>query len=104
MENNHNGLEVACLVLGIISIICWFFNVGAIIGVGCGIGGLICASKAKKCGIDTSLVTAGFICSLVGVIGSAVVFVSCVACVGCLGLAGAGAEAAGATDYFNRFF
>ena len=105
MEGNNSGLEIACLVLGLVSIICWFFSVGAIIGVACGIGGLVCASKAKKSGSTGGMVTAGFICSLIGVIGSAIVFIACVACVGCVGCLGlTGADAAGVTDYFNEVF
>ncbi len=105
MNGKNSGLEIACLVLGIISIFCWFFQVGAIAGVACGIGGLVCASKAKKAGISSGMVTAGFICSLIGVIGSTIVFVACVACVGCVGCLGAaGAEAAGASEYINQIF
>ncbi len=99
-----NGTAIACLVLGIISIVCWFFNVGSFIGVLCGIGGLICASAAKKDGDNSGMRTAGFICSLVGVIGSAIIFLSCVACIGCLGAAGASADMSGAAEAIKNYF
>ncbi len=82
------GAAVASLVLGIVSIVFWFFGVGAFIGLVTGIIGLICSSNAKKQGYKGGMQTAGFVCSLIGVIGSALVFVACVACVGALGTAG----------------
>lgn len=83
------GAATASLVLGIISIVTWFFGMGALVGLITGIIGLICASNAKKAGFVGGMRTAGFVCSLIGVIGSALVFVACVACVGVLGTAGA---------------
>ena len=78
------GAAIASLVLGIVSI-----AMGALIGLITGIIGLICASSAKKAGFVGGMRTAGFVCSLIGVIGSALVFVACVACVGVLGTAAA---------------
>lgn len=83
------GAAIASLVLGVVSIVTWFFGMGALIGLITGIIGLICASNAKKAGFAGGMRTAGFVCSLIGVIGSALVFVACVACVGVLGTAGA---------------
>lgn len=82
------GAAIAGLVLGIVSIVSWFFGMGALIGLITGIIGLICASNAKKAGFVGGMRTAAFVCSLIGVIGSALVFVACVACVGVLGTAG----------------
>lgn len=65
------------------------FEMGALIGLITGVIGLICASNAKNAGFVGGMRTAGFVCSLIGVIGSALVFVACVACVGVLGTAGA---------------
>ena len=84
------GAAIASLVLGIVSIVTWFFGAGAIIGLVTGIIGLVCASKAKKDGFSGGIQTGGFVCSLIGTIGSALVFVACVACVGALGATGAG--------------
>ena len=83
------GAAVASLVLGVVSIVTWFFGMGALIGLITGVIGLICASNAKKAGFVGGMRTAGFVCSLIVVIGSALVFVACVACVGVLGTAGA---------------
>lgn len=76
-------------MLGIVSIVTWFFSMGALIGLVTGVIGLICASNAKKAGFVGGMRTAGFVCSLIGVIGSTLVFVACVACVGILGTAAA---------------
>ncbi len=92
-NNGPQGIEIACLILGVVSIISWLFSIGAFIGVGCGIAGLICASKAKAAGIMSGMRTGGFVCSLIGLIGSSLVFIiSCLACLGiaALGIAGAG--------------
>ena len=43
---------------------------------------------AKKAGYQGGIRTAGFVCSVIGVIGSAIIFVACVACVGVVGTAG----------------
>lgn len=83
------GAAIAGMVLGIISIVTWFFGMGALIGLVTGIIGLVCASNSKKAGYVGGMRTAGFVCSLIGVIGSVLVFVACVACVGILGTAGA---------------
>lgn len=83
------GAAIASMVLGIISIVTWFFGMGALIGLITGVIGLICASNSKKAGFVGGMRTAGFVCSLIGVIGSALVFVACVACVGVLGTAAA---------------
>lgn len=93
--NNSNsnqpgkGQATASLVLGIISVVFWFFGWGAIVSIILGIIGLIMANSAKKQGFESGLRTAGFILSLVGLIGGGFVFVACVACVGSLGSIGA---------------
>lgn len=78
----------ASLVLGIISVVCWFAGYSSIISVICGIVGLILASNSKKMGFVSGVRTAGFVLSLIGLIGGALVFVACIACVGALGAAG----------------
>jgi hypothetical protein len=83
------GQATASLVLGIIAVVCWFFGYSAIVSVGCGIAGLILAGKAKSEGFEGGTRTAGFVLSLIGLIGGAVVLVACVACVGSLGMLGA---------------
>lgn len=49
--------------------------------------GLIQASKAKELGYLDAIRTAGFVLSLIGLIGGALAFVACVACVSCAGIA-----------------
>ena len=85
--DNGKGKATASMVLGIISVVCWFFGYSALISVILGIIGLVMASGAKKLGFNGGMRTAGFILSLIGLIGGAIIFVACVACVGVLGSA-----------------
>ena len=98
MEENNNipgkGAATASLVLGIISVVLWFFGYSALVSVILGIVGLILAGNAKKAGFNGGIRTAGFILSLIGLIGGAIFFVACVACVGAIGAA----DATGAFD------
>lgn len=93
-ENNYNGktpgkgAAIASLVLGIIAVVLWWFGYSSAISVILGIIGLVLASSAKKAGYTGGIRTAGFVLSLIGLIGGAIFFVSCVACVGILGAAG----------------
>lgn len=92
MENNQNvpgkGAAVASLVLGIIAVVLWFFGYTSIVSVILGIVGLVCAGNAKKAGFMGGLRTAGFVLSLIGLIGGGIAFVACVACAGAIGAAG----------------
>lgn len=89
MENNGKipgkGAATASLVMGIIAVVLWFFGYSSIVSVILGIVGLICAGNAKKAGFEGGVRTAGFVLSLIGLIGGAVAFVACVACVGAIG-------------------
>lgn len=94
-ENNYNngkvpgkGAAIASMVLGIIAVLLWWFGYSSAISVILGIIGLILASNAKKVGYTGGIRTAGFVLSLIGLIGGAIFFVSCVACVGLIGAAG----------------
>ena len=77
MENNDKipgkGAATASMVLGIISVVLWFFGYSALVSVILGIVGIQ---------------TAGFVLSLIGLIGGAIFFVACIACVGAIGAAG----------------
>ena len=101
MEENNNipgkGAATASLVLGIISVVLWFFGYSALVSVILGIVGLILAGNAKKAGFNGGIRTAGFVLSLIGLIGGAIFFVACVACVGAIG-------AADATGSFDDLF
>lgn len=93
MENQNqagHGLAVASLVLGIIGIVFWFFGYSSIISIILGIIGIVLAANAKKAGNTEGIRTAGFVLSLITLIGGAIAFLACVACVG--GLAAVGAS------------
>lgn len=87
MEGNGTipgkGAATASLVLGIISVVFWFFGIGAIASLVLGIIGIILAENSRKSGFIGGIRTAGFVLSLIGLIGGGVVLVSCVACAGC---------------------
>ena len=85
------GAATASMVLGIISVVLWFFGYSALVSVVLGIIGLVLAGNAKKAGFVGGMRTAGFVLSLIGLIGGAVFFISCVACVGALGAIGSAA-------------
>lgn len=92
--NNYNGdvpgkgAATASMVLGIISVVLWFFGYSAIVSVILGVVGLILAGNAKKVGFMGGIRTAGFVLSLIGLIGGALVFIACVAVVGAIGTLG----------------
>lgn len=93
MENQNqigHGKAVASLVLGIIGAIFWFFGYSSILSIILGIIGIVLSSMAKKEGNNEGIRTAGFVLSLIALIGGAIVFLACVACVG--GLAAIGAS------------
>lgn len=75
------GQAVASLVLGIIGVVLWFFGYSALVSVILGIIGLVLAGNAKKLGYAEGMQKAGFILSLISLIGGAIFFVACVACV-----------------------
>jgi hypothetical protein len=83
------GVATASLVLGIIAVVCWFFGWSSIASVVLGIVGIILAGKSKAAGFTGGTRTAGFVLSLIGLIGGAIAFVACVACVGTIGALGA---------------
>ena len=92
MGDNSNvpgyGKAVASLVLGIIGVILWFFGFSTIISMILGIIGLVLASASKKEGFDGGIRTAGFILSLIALIGGVIAFVACVACIGAAAVLG----------------
>lgn len=95
MDNNNGNIPgksqaTASLVLGIVAVVCWFLGYSAILSVVCGIIGLMLAGKAKKDGFEGGVRSAGYILSLIGLIGGGVIFISCVACAGTLGSLGVG--------------
>ena len=98
MENDNKipgkGAATASMVLGIISVVLWFFGYSALVSVILGIVGLILAGNAKKAGF-----VGGFVLSLIGLIGGAIFFVACVACAGAIGAVG-GSDAL--RDLFNQ--
>ena len=94
MQENQagKGQAIAALVLGIIGVVIWFTGTFAFLSVILGVVGIILASMSKKKGFVGGVRTAGFVLSLISLIGGSLVFIACVACAGCIGAA-AGADA-----------
>lgn len=80
-----HGKAVASLVVGICAIVSWFFGLGALLGMVLGIVGLVLAGQAKKAGNIEGIRTAGFVCSLIGLIGSAIAVIIALSAVFALG-------------------
>ncbi len=80
-----SGLATASMICGIFSLV--FFCTGpfAIVGVILGIAAVITASCAKKKGFVGGMAAAGLATGIVGIILSALVFISCIACIRALG-------------------
>ncbi len=93
MEENKvpgKGAAIGSLVLGIVAVVCWWFGVSSLVSVVLGVVGLILAGNSKKAGFEGGVRTAGFVLSLIGLIGGAIVFVACVACAGVFAAIGMG--------------
>ena len=80
-----HGRAVASLVIGICSIVSWFFGLGALLGVVLGIVGLVLANQAKRAGNIEGIRTAGFVGSLIGLIGSGIAVIIALGAVFALG-------------------
>ena len=80
-DSGNNGLAIASLVLGILSIILSFLGYATIAGLVLGIVGVVLGAKARK-EAQTGLATAGFVCSIIGVILCAIGLVCVLACAG----------------------
>ena len=76
------GAAIASLVLGIVSLVFWFLSYSAFLSIVCGMAGLILASIAKKKGFTGDIRLAGFVLSLLGLVGGVLVFIACIGCAG----------------------
>lgn len=88
MDSSLKNKATASMILGIISLVTIWFGYYAIIGIICGIIGLVIGIDAKK-GLNgqdgAGMATAGIVCSAIGLGLSAISFLACVACAGILG-------------------
>lgn len=69
------GNGIACMVLGIVSIV---FGCTPLIGLVCGIIAIIMNRKDQQLGIQSSYHKAGFVCGIIGVCLGAITLVYCV--------------------------
>lgn len=90
-RTSNNGKATASLVLGIISLIAAWFGYGAILAVVLSIIGIILGVGARKeltPEQGRSMATVGMICSIIALVLSTIVFVSCVVCASALSSVG----------------
>jgi len=87
----EKNLAIASMVLGIVTLVCIFFNVFAWIGLISGIVGLILGIKSKK-QAPSGMATAGIVMSAIGLGLCLLVFVACAICVGAFATLGAATE------------
>lgn len=74
MEKNTvsgKGAATGSMIFGIIAIVLWFFECTPILSVGCGITGLVLATKSKKEGFSSGSRMVGLVFSIDGLIGGA---------------------------------
>ncbi len=84
--DNYNNKAIASLVLGIVSLVSVCFIYISLIGIACGVIGLIFGIQIRKAGQlegfkPSGVATAGFVLSIIGLGLSALEF-TCVTCVG----------------------
>lgn len=82
--DNERGKNAAVtsMVLGIVAVVLWFFGFAAVVSVVLGIIGLVYANKAKTEGFRGGFYTAGFVLSLIGLIGGAIVVIVSIIAIG----------------------
>lgn len=82
--DNERGKNAAVtsMVLGIVAVVLWFFSFAAVVSVVLGIIGLVYANKAKTEGFRGGFYTAGFVLSLIGLIGGAIVVIVSIITIG----------------------
>lgn len=91
---------VASLVLGILSIVFIWGGFSGFVSLILSVIGLILASSAKKDGFDEGIRTAGFVTSLIGLIGGFLAVLACVACIGAFGAVTSSRDFERAADEF----
>lgn len=74
-----NGMAIAALVCGILSLVGACFGVGAWAGVVLGIVAVVLGVMANKAGKDTKA-TAGLVMGIIGLALSAIIAISCTIC------------------------
>lgn len=82
--DNERGKNAAVtsMVLGIVAVVLWFFSFAAVVSVVLGIIGLVYANKAKTEGFRGGFYTEGFVLSLIGLIGGAIVVIVSIIAIG----------------------
>lgn len=86
INNSNHGQALAALILGIVAAASCFFGMGAVVGLVCGIIGIVMANKAKAAGNTEGICKAGFICSIIGTVIAGLAFIIAIAAVGILGI------------------
>ena len=99
MYEQYKGKIIASLVLGIVSVVLAWFGYTSIISLACAIVGLVLAIQVRKAYEAagekySSMLTAGFVLSIIGLAISAVLFIIVISCAGAIGCAACAAASA----------
>lgn len=73
-EEGH-GAAIGSMVCGIIGVVLCFFGYSSIISIILGIIGLVMAGNSKKAGNREGVRTAGFVLSILAIVGGSIVFI-----------------------------
>jgi len=80
---NGKGQQIASMVLGIVSLVFMFvWGFGIFFGIPGLILGIMGSNMANEVGAPTGMSKTGVICSIIGMAGSIIFWISCAACVG----------------------
>lgn len=78
-QKQNNPMAIVSLVLGIVSVVTAWFGYLSILGLACGVVGIVLAAKGRKIETQKGLATAGLVLSIIGVVLSGILLL-CVAC------------------------
>lgn len=70
-----HGAAIGSMVCGIIGVVLCFFGYSSIISIILGIIGLVMAGNSKKAGNREGVRTAGFVLSILAIVGGSIVFI-----------------------------
>jgi hypothetical protein len=86
-DDPGKGLNIASMVLGIISLLLmfWAWGIGVIPAVIGLVLGVVGKGKSREVGAPTGMATAGIVCSIVALVTNIAVTIICLGCFGVIG-------------------
>ncbi|MGN0361534.1 MAG: zinc-ribbon domain-containing protein [Bilifractor sp.] len=84
-EVGGHGQALGSFICGIIGVVMWFFGYSCFVSVILGIVGIVLAGNAKKSGNTEGMRTAGFVLSIIALIGGVIIAIYLIIAVALLG-------------------